>query len=299
VGTATGSQAGGSAMQTAPAGPTVARMIAGSTLRRLRKAQGMSCEQAGRAIRVPGSVISQMELGHLPLRLRDVVDLCMLYEVADQAERTTLLGLAWESAGAEWWHRFRDAVPAWFERYLALEQAASVIRSYEVQFIPGLLQTPSYARAIITLGNRDAAARQIDQRVELRIGRQNILHRPSPPNLWMVIDEAALRRPIGGRATMREQLRHLIAACDMPWVTVAVLPFRLGWHPAAGGPVTLLRLPHQQLPDVICLEQLTFAVYYDQPRESDYYLHALNQLAIQAESAGPAQAILAEILRET
>ncbi len=294
-----GDWADGSGLEAGQASPMVSRMVMGMRLRRLRETRGLSYEDAGQAIRAPGSEIGRMELGRTGVRVRDVADLCTLYGVTDQIERTTLLGLARRANSPEWWHPYRDLVPGWFEGYLGLEQAASLIRSYEVQFIPGLLQTPDYARAVITLGHGDAPQREIERRVELRMRRRDALHRLSPARLWAVIDEAALRRPMGSRATMRAQLRHLISACDMPNVTIWVLPFRLGGHPAAGGPITVLRLPDRQLPDVVYLEQLASALYCDRPGERDYYRHVMDRLVIQAGSAGPAPAILSQILSDT
>jgi hypothetical protein len=274
-------------------------MVMGAALRRLRETRGLSHEQASRAIHAPETTISGAELGRAGLRLRDVAELCTLYGVTDHAERITLLGLARQANRPEWWQSYLDLLPGWFARYLGLEQAASLIRSYEVQFIPGLLQTAGYARAVIGLSYGDAPAAEIERRVELRLRRQDVLRRLWPPHLWAVVDEAALRRPMGSRATMREQLRHLIAACDLPHVTLWALPFRLGGHPAAGGPITVLRMPDGQLPDVVYLEQLTSARYCDDPGECEFYRHILNQLVIKAQPAGSAQAILSEILRET
>jgi hypothetical protein len=189
-------------------------------------------------------------------------------------------------------------VPNWFETYLGLEQDADVIRGYEVQFVPGLLQIPDYARAVIELGHGDAPREQIERRVTLRVRRQRILHRAGPPRLWMVIDEAALRRPVGGRATMFAQLEHLIDVCELPHVTLQVLPFSAGGHAGAGGPISVLRLPAPELPDVIYLEQLTTAVYPDKANELEYFRHILNRLAIQAEPATATPEILHRILRE-
>lgn len=290
--------AGGSAVDTGQASPMLARLVVGRTLRRLREDRGLSREQAGDAIGLPGWMIGHIELGEAGLRLRDVADLCILYGRHDQIERATLLGLARRANGPEWWHPYRDVIPAWFVRYLALEQAASVIRSFAVQVIPGLLQTPDYARAVLLLGHGGAPDQQIERQVELSIRRQEMLRRPQPVHLWTVIDEAALRRPMGGKAAMRAQLRHLIGACEMANVTLGVLPFRLGGHPAIGGPVAVLRLRDRQLPDVAYLEQLASGRYVDEPGVTDYYRHVLNRLALQAESAGPAQVILSGILRE-
>jgi len=294
-----GDRPGAAALADRRASPAVSRMVIGTRLRRLRETRGLSVDEAGLAIQASPAAISGMERGRTRFRLRDVVDLCALYGVSDQAERTTLLGLAQWANSPEWWHPYRDLIPGWFERYLSLEQAATLIRSFHTQVIPGLLQTPGYARGAIAAGHRGASPREISLRVELQLARQALLHQLRKPCLWMMIDEAALRRPVGGRAAMRAQLEYLIEACDIPGVTIGVLPFHLGAHCAAGGPIALLRLPDPQLPDVTYLEHLATALYYDDPGHVDYYWHAMNQLAIQADAAGPAQPILSRILRET
>lgn len=191
-------------------GSTVRRILLGSQLRRLREAKGISREEAGYEIRASESKISRMELGRVSFKERDVADLLTMYGVGDETERAALLGLAAEANAQGWWHNYNDILPSWFQVYVGLEEAASVIRTYEVQFVPGLLQTPEYARAVVIAGQPSASAAEVDRRVGLRMQRQSILYRDKPPRLWVVLDEAALRRPIGGREVMRDQVRHLI-----------------------------------------------------------------------------------------
>lgn len=293
----TGGQPGGRPVAPDHAGPTLPRMILGMRLRGHREATGITREQAGRAIRVPDSAIGRLELGRAGLRLRDVIDLCDLYEVTDHIERAELLGLARQANTPTWWSSYRQVIPHWFEPYLGLEQAATVIRGYEVQFVPGLLQTREYATGIIGLGHGDADG-GVDLRLEMRMRRQRILSRTRPPHMWAVIDEAALRRPIGGRATMFRQLQYLIDVCDLPHVTVQVLPFLSGGHAAAGGPISMLCLPEPGLPDVIYLEQLTSASYLDRPDEILYYRHVMNLLATKAAPPAQTPSILRRISRE-
>lgn len=289
---------GGPAPDDQRIGPTATRLVLGALLRRLREAKGITREEAGEAIRASQSKISRLELGRTGFKLRDVVDLYTLYGVTDQAERATLLSLAREANTPAWWNEYGDVIPGWFEAYLGLEQAAHVIRTYEVQFIPGLLQTPGYAHAVIKLGHGHSSAREIERRLELRMRRQEILRRRHPPHLWVVIDEAALRRPIGGAAVMFAQLQRLIDLCDLPRVKIQLIPFRAAGHAAAGGPITLLRMPQPDLPDVVYLEQLTSAIYPDRPDDVDYYRDIMNRLATQAEPPGETPGILREILRE-
>jgi hypothetical protein len=264
------------------AGPTVVRMLLGAQLRRLRETAGITRDAAGIAIRSSGSKMSRLELGRTGFKHRDVADLLTLYGVHDDAERATLLGLARQANQAGWWHPYGDVVPAWFEPYLGLEQAASVIRTYEVQFIPGLLQTPDYARAVARLDGTISEA-EAEQRVTLRMHRQHVLDRASPPHVWAMIDEAALRRPIGGRAAMRAQVEHLVTMSRHSHITIQVMPFSAGGHAAAGGPVTLLRFPEGLLPDVVYLEQLGSAVYLSKPADTLHYWNVLNSLATEAQ----------------
>jgi hypothetical protein len=273
-------------------------MVVGQALKRLREATGKTCAEAGQALTIPEARIAGLEAGQGTLRLGDVVALFGLYGVADLDERLTLLGLARQANGREWWHGYGDVIPEWFERYLSLEQGASVIRGYEPQFVPGLLQTADYARAVISLGYGADPAGRCARRAELRLGRQGILHGRGAARLWVVIDEAALRRPVGGRAVMRAQISHLIEACGMPRVTIQVLPFRLGGH-AAGGPIVMLRLPDPQLPDVVYLEHLTGAAYPGSGEAEDFYRHVLNQLGVQAEPQTRTPRMLDQILRDT
>ena len=280
------------------AGPTVVRMLLGARLRRLRQAAGVTRDSAGDAIRSSGSKISRLELGRTGFKQRDVSDLLALYGVGDDAERDILLGLAAQASTAGWWHAYADAdvLPAWFEPYLGLEQAASVIRSYEAGFVPGLLQTADYARAVAQLPEGVSEA-QADQRASLRMQRQQVLHRPRPVQLWAVIDEAVLRRPIGGRAVMMDQVDHLIRMSRRPNVTVQVMPLRAGGAAAGGAAavgdhVTLLRFAEELLPDVVYSEQPDSAVYLNKPADTDPYRDRLNRVATEALPPGESVARL-------
>ncbi|MEU8135361.1 helix-turn-helix domain-containing protein [Streptodolium elevatio] len=280
-------------------GSTVRRILLGSQLRRLREAQGISREDAGYEIRASESKISRMELGRVSFKDRDVADLLTMYGVTDETEREALLNLTREANATGWWHSYGDILPSWFQVYVGLEEAASVIRTYEVQFVPGLLQTADYARAVIVAGQPNAAAPEIERRVGLRTQRQLILERDRPPRLWAVLDEAALRRPIGGRDVMRGQIQHLIDAAAHPHVTIQVMPFRFGAHAAEGGPFTLLRFPEPDLPDVVYLEQLTSALYLDKRDDVDQYTEVMERLSVDGLPPDRSVDLLARILKET
>ena len=273
-----------------------ARLVLGARLRRLREAAGVSPETASKTIRASRSKISRLELGRTGFKLRDVADLLTLYGVRDDAERATMLALVEHTNAESWWQEYADVVPAWLEDYLDLEQAATLIRAYEVAYVPGLLQTEDYARAVLWSGRTAAPDMDVGRQVQLRLRRQQVLYRAEPVRLWAVIDETALRRPVGGGAVMRAQLRHLIEASRLPNVNIQVLPLSAGGHPAAGGPLTMLRFGESELPDVVYLEQMLTAVYLTRPGDTAHYLDVLNRLAAQAEGFDATAATLKRIL---
>ncbi|MDT0344084.1 helix-turn-helix domain-containing protein [Streptomyces litchfieldiae] len=279
-------------------GPTVPRMVLGARLRQLREARGITGADAGERIRASHSKISRLEMGRTGFKARDVRDLLTLYGVTDEAEIATMLALALQSNTPGWWHLYYDVVPTWLNVYLGLEQTAVVIRGYELQFVPGLLQTEEYARAVVLLGPEDTEDR-IERRVELRMGRQRILHRERPPHLWVVIDEAALRRSMGDAGLMRRQLDHLLDVSELPHVTIQVVPFAVGGHAAIAGPVTVLRPPGGELPDVVYLEQLTGGVYPDKPAEIEQYRHMMNRLVVEAHPPSATRDFLYRVRRDT
>ncbi|MCD9879239.1 helix-turn-helix domain-containing protein [Streptomyces guryensis] len=279
-------------------GPTVQRIMLGTRLRRLRESLDISRETAASAIRASDAKLCRMELGRVGFKQRDIADLLTLYGVHDPAVHQEFLDSVRRANEPGWWRAYGDAFPSWFEQHLGLEEAASLIRTYEVQFIPGLLQTPAYAEAVIRLGHPITSPDAIARRVELRMTRQELLSRPDAPKLWVVVDEAALRRPLGGAEVMRAQLEHLIEAAAWPNVTLQVLPFHVGGHAAAGGPITVLRFPVADLPDVVYLEQLSSALYLDKPEEVDHYLAVMDRLSLVASPAVDSVPFLEQILKE-
>ncbi len=258
-------------------------MLLGSQLRKLREAKGISREEAGYLIRASESKISRMELGRVSFKQRDVIDLLEMYGVDDNDARAALVRLARDANSPGWWHKYSDVLPDWFSVYVGLEEAASLLRVYEVQFIPGLLQTADYTRAIVERGQPAATADEIERRVALRAARQEMLAKPGAPRLWAVLDEAALRRPIGGPAVMRNQVERLIAATEEPNVTLQLVPFDSGGHAAEGGAFTILRFPEAELPDVVYVEQLTSALYLDKREDVEKYGEVMDQLSVESE----------------
>ncbi|WP_371495718.1 helix-turn-helix domain-containing protein [Kitasatospora sp. NBC_00374] len=279
-------------------GSMVRRILLGSQLRRLREGRAITREDAGYAIRASESKISRMELGRVSFKERDVADLLSLYGVHDGTEREALLGLVREANKSGWWHSFTDVLPNWFQTYIGLEEAAALIRTYEVQFIPGLLQCEEYARAIFGQSRPALAEEEIERRVSLRMRRQSLLMDPQGPKLWAVIDEAALRRPVGGPKVMRAQVQHLIDMSEHANVVVQVMPFRFGAHAGESGAFSILRFPEQDLADVVYLEQLTSALYLDKRDDVDAYIQVMERLCVDSLTPGQTVDLLATILKD-
>jgi Domain of unknown function (DUF5753)/Helix-turn-helix domain len=278
-------------------GPTVRRMLVGSQLRRLRVQNALSREQAGEAIRASEWKIHRLENGQVGFKERDIVDLLELYGVTDPAEVAGLVALAREANEQGWWHHYSDVLPQWFRAYVDLEQAATLIRTFEAQFVPGLLQTEAYARAVMG-GALEESAEDIQRRVDLRVARQALLTSKDAPRLWAVIDEAALRRPVGGPEVMREQFDHLIECSRLNNVTLQVLPYGAGAHPAMVGAFSILRFAEGDLPDVVYLEHLTGAMYLDKREDVQQYLHVMESISVRAARPSSTAMILETIAKE-
>jgi DNA-binding XRE family transcriptional regulator len=288
----------GSELAVGTPGPTVLRLMLGNQLQRLREAAGLTPDQAGYEIRASRSKIGRMEKGRVSFKERDVADLLTLYGIADEQQRAGILSLARQANTPGWWSNYSDVLADWFEMYLGLEAAASIIRTFELQFVHGLLQTEAYARAVTLLGHNATPAEDIDRRVSLRLRRQDLLTGPEPPRVWSVIDEAALRRPVGGRAVMRAQLNHLTEVAELPTVTIQVVPFGRGGHAAASGSFTILRFAEPALPDVVYIEHLTSALYLEKPGDIDHYMEVMNHLSTQALTPADTTRFLTEMTRE-
>ncbi len=280
--------------------PSVLRMILGRQLEELRTRAGLTFEQAGEALGVSHSTIRRMEAAKVArLRLPDAEKLLQIYGVTDQQEIDTFLKSVREANKRGWWHTYRDVLPDWFAAYLSLEQAALQIRAYESQFVHGLVQTESYARALLGAGNPHASQEATDRRVALRMRRQELLSRPSPPRVWIVMDETVLRWPVGGPAVMRAQIDHLIEVNALPHVTLQIMPFKNGPHPAMrAGAFHLFRFRARELPDIVYLNGLVGAVYLDKVDDVVVYREALDRLGAQAAPARKTEAVLGAIRKE-
>jgi transcriptional regulator with XRE-family HTH domain len=273
-------------------------MLVGARLRRLRTELGLTREEAAQAIRASEWKIHRLENGQVGFKDRDIIDLLRLYQVTDPAEVADFLTLAREANTPGWWQHYGDVLPSWFRTYVDLEQAATLIRTYEGQFVPGLLQTDDYMRAVVRGAHLEESGEEVGRRVRLRMARQILLTRQGPPRLWAVVDEAALRRPVGGSEVMRGQLERLIEATKLPNVTLQILPFASGAHPAMVGSFSVLRFPDEELPDIVYLEHLTSALYLNKPDEVDQYLHVMESICVRAAAPDQTVELLDQILAE-
>jgi transcriptional regulator with XRE-family HTH domain len=285
--------------QARPGGsPTVLRMILARQLRALREKAGLSYEQAAEAIYSSEATIRRMEHAEGGLKPLTVKALLTAYGVTDAREIAAFVALAKDAGKRGWWHSYDDILPPWFKTAIALEESATLIRAYEPQVIPGLLQTEGYIRAITAASFPAAAPDFTERAVALRLARQQLLSRADPPHYWVVLDETALRRPIGGPQVMRGQIGHLIRAGEQANVTVQVIPFAAGWHPALYGMFWIYRFPEGQLPDIVYAEALTGAHYLDDPRETARYAQALDAMFAQAAAPGKTRTILRTLMKE-
>jgi transcriptional regulator with XRE-family HTH domain len=286
--------------ETRPGGPTVLRMILGRQLQALREKAGLSYDQAADVIFASPNTVRRMERAEGALKPLNVKSLLMAYGITDVREIDAFLALARDATKPGWWNSYDDVLPAWFRTLIGLEEAATVIRGYDPHSVPGLLQTPDYARASVATGFPDATDGEVQRRVDLRLARQHILTRPDPPRLWLVIDEAALRRATASTSpdVMRAQLAKLIDAAGQPAVTLQVLPFTAGFHPAMYGPFRIFRFDGQDQPDIVYGESMTSAFYLDKPDETALYTQALDRISAQATPGADTAKVLRQIRKE-
>ncbi|MBB2933074.1 transcriptional regulator with XRE-family HTH domain [Amycolatopsis bartoniae] len=278
-------------------GPTARRMILGTQLRRLREAAGVTRAQAAWEIRASESKISRMELGRVGCKERDVVDLLTMYGVHDPAEREWAVEMVKQANRPGWWRSFNDTLPTWFDNYIGLEEAATRIRTYELMFVPGLLQTESYARAVISRGNPDNPDPTIEGRVAIRMRRQKLLTGPKPPRLWAVLDEAVLHRPVGGMAVLKEQLEHLLEVIKLPTISLQIVPFDMSGY-AVESAFSLLQFAEPELPNIAYLEHLNGASYLEKADELELYGRAFDRLTVDAETPDRSRQMLIKRIAE-
>jgi transcriptional regulator with XRE-family HTH domain len=272
-------------------------MVVGSQLRKLREGKGISRGDAGKKIRGSESKISRMELGRVSLKEIDVEDLLTLYDIHEEEERSEFLQMVRDSNQPGWWIRFGDLVPRWFHNYVGLEESASRIQTFEMQFVPGLLQTENYAKSVIARGIPDAPQEEINRRVTVRMQRQRLLSRPRSPRVWAVIDESALHHMVGTDAVMREQLEYLLEVSQSPTIAVQVVPFRRATT-GAEVPFSLLRFAESELADIVYIEYPTGALYLEKPAEVELYVKVTHRLTAEAATPEESREIIMNVLQK-
>ncbi|MGJ5752149.1 helix-turn-helix protein [Streptomyces puniciscabiei] len=281
------------------AAPTVGQVVLGKRLQELREASGLSREEAARVLRVASATVRRMEMAEVALKIPYVQVLLDTYGVAEE-EAAAFVRLAEEANQPGWWQRFHDVLPDWFSLYVSLEGAARIIRSYEPHFVPGLLQTEDYARAVLEAGTiGQTSPETVERHVSLRMERQRLLERHDPPHLWVIMDETVLRRPVSMRGeVMRDQLDKLLEYAERDRVTLQLAEFAAGPHPGTYAPFTLFRFAEPELPDMVFTEYLTGALYLDSRREVAAHLEVLDHMTARAASAQRTRTLLREF-RET
>jgi hypothetical protein len=283
----------------APVDAIVLRLLLGTQLRRFREAAGITPEVAGGLIRGSRSKISRMETGRVRFKTRDVTDLLTAYGVIDEQVQSGFLALAQQSSQPDWWAKYADILPDWFETYLGLESAATATRCFDIQFVNTLFQTEDYARAVTRLSHQSVPPIEIEDRVALRLRRQDLLARTDPPRIWSVMDESVLHRPVGGLAVMRAQLHRLFEVTKMPHVTIQVVPFARSGHAGESGSFTILRFGERDLPDVVYMEQLTSAIYLEQRPDVEHYLEVMDRLSGVALTPAATTQLIEQAARDT
>ncbi|MDX3851771.1 helix-turn-helix transcriptional regulator [Streptomyces sp. AK02-01A] len=276
--------------------PTVRRRRLGQELRRLRELKGMTAEEVAERLLVSQSKISRLENGRRSISQRDVRDLCGVYEVEDQRVVDSLMQMAKDSRQQGWWHAFGD-IP--YSVYIGLETDAASLRVFEPQVVPGLLQTRPYAEALINGALPESTTPDVDKRVGVRLRRQDRVTAPENPlRLWAVVDEAALRRVVGDRQLMREQLEHLVEQSQLPHVTVQVLPFDMGAHPGISGHYAILEFPDAADSSVVYIEGVTSDLYLEKANDVQRYSVMYEHLRAQALNVDQTRQLIAEIAKD-
>ena len=287
----------GSGLAPSGRGVTARRIVLGTQLRQLRERAGITRADAGYAIRASESKVSRLELGRVAFKERDIDDLLVMYGVNDAAERAAFLDLVSQANQPGWWRRFNAVMPGWFNDFVGLEESASRIQAYELQYVPGLLQTEAYARAIVTRGRPNFVPPDAERRIALRMQRQKLVTGIDPPKVWMVLDHSVLRRPIGGRAVLKQQLKYLLELTEQANVTLQVVPEHLSGY-AAEGSFTILRFAERELLDIVYVEHLSGALYLDSAEDLETYSRALDRLMVDAETPDGTRQIITKAINE-
>jgi transcriptional regulator with XRE-family HTH domain len=267
-------------------GPTVRRRRLGSELRRLREDHSIKLEEVAERLGVAASTLSRIETGKAPTKSVYLSAMLEMYGVTDPSQRQVLVDMAREGHRKGWWSVYDDVLPTGFGIYVGLEAEAAGLRSFEGEVVQGLFQTPDYARAILREVQVRDTDEQVERLVDLRMKRQEVLDRNPPLDVWMILDEAVVRRTIGGPEVMRDQLARLVEESKKPNVTLQVLPFSSGSHAGLRGPFSILEFPERADPDVAYVESVAGIIYLEKEREVRTCAEAFDRLRAAALSPG-------------
>lgn len=279
-------------------GPTVRRRRLGTELRKLRETSGFKLEEVAAELGVAPSTLSRIETGKAPTKSAYLNQMLEMYGVHDSAQRQVLVDMAREGHRKGWWAEYDDVLPSGFDIYVGLEAETTAVRSYEVSAVHGLLQTADYARAVLREMFPRHTPEQIERLVDLRMARQRRLEDEPPLEVWAILDEAVIRRTVGGPACMRRQLEHLVAEGDRQGMTIQVLPFSSGAHAGHGGPFSILEFPDRDDAEVAYLESGAGNIYLEKDKEVRARAEAFDRLRAAALSPFESADLISEAARE-
>ena len=279
--------------------PTVKRRRLAAELRHLREAAGLTIDEVAERLEWSTAKISRIENARVSVLPRDVKFLLSVYGITDTDDPwDVLISLARESRQKGWWQQYGEAVPDWFEVYVGLEAEATTIFGYDAEFVPGVLQTKEYVHAVHRAQLMTATDDEIERLVSVRLARQELLTSDDAPQLWLVLNEAVIRRAVGGRQTMREQLERLIEASNLPNVTLQIVPFSAGAHPAMDGAFKLLSFRDPTDPNIVYIEYHTGALYLEKRAEVTRYSLMFDHLRAAALSVDASRGNMARVAEE-
>ena len=279
-------------------GPTVRRRRLGTELRKLRESNGYKLEEVAAQLGVAPSTLSRIETGKAPTKSVYLTAMLEMYGVTDPAQRQVLVDMAREGHRKGWWSVYDDVLPTGFGIYVGLEAEAAGLRAFEGEAVQGLFQTPDYARAILREVQVRDTDEQVERLVDLRMKRQEVLDRNPPLDVWMILDEAVVRRTIGGPEVMRDQLARLVEESKKPNVTLQVLPFETGSHAGLRGPFSILEFPERADADVAYVESVAGIIYLEKEREVRTCAEAFDRLRAAALSPGQSSDLIFEAAKD-
>jgi len=281
-----------------PLGPTVRRRRLGAELRRLREGHSLKLEEVAEELSLAPSTLSRIETGKAPTKSAYLMAMLDMYKVDDLAARKVLIDMAREGHRKGWWSIYDDVLPSGFDIYVGLEAEAQGLRSYETDLVHGLLQTTDYALAVLRELRAKDSEEQIARAVDLRMQRQRLLEQDPPLDFWLILDEGAIRRNIGGRGVMRPQLEHLIQASRWSNVTLQILAFEAGAHAGLVGPFSILEFPERTDSDVAYTESVGGMIYLEKDREVRACTEAFDRMRAAALSPSASLELIHQVSHE-